>query len=234
MPDIHLHQEDLKASLPAFLTALAYGAALYGMDSFLGVTGRELKVLLQVEFLVIHSFPFLCVFAWMGGEGARTPRMGAKAGNPKHWKAAFWGMLALYLLVALSMGWMGPIYFLVATATTYPLFLGLGRTTPGTMEVPGTTPTVRPPLFRLSPKDQEDWWRLGSNWVTCFILYIVLISFFDLSNNVDHWRAEPRTYWAGLGYFVALGILELWGFHDRMVRILKRLQAMTQPPSIQP
>jgi hypothetical protein len=230
MPDIHLHKEDLKASLPAFLTAFAYGVVLFGLDWVPGITGEDLTLLLQVEFLVIHSFPFLAIFSWAGRPEGKDPALLKTMGNPKAWRAAFWGFLCMYVLVALSMGWKGPFYFFAATAATYPLFLGLRA---GSQEVPclpGLTTTVKMPILQFSPVDRESWARLGSAWLACFILYLAFTGFFDLSNNVDEWDAEWITYQAGFWYFLSLGVLEMMGVHGKLAKWAKVMYEKSQPP----
>jgi hypothetical protein len=230
MPDLRLHKDDLKASLPPLLTALAYGVVLLGEGTLFGYTGQELRLLLQVEFLVIHSFPFLCIFAWMGGEGTRHPLTKGAGGKPIHWRMAFWGMLALYVLMALSMGGMGLVYFLVATAATYPVFLGFGRAVQTPRDLPRMTVPPVGPWPSLGPRDKEEWLRLGSSWIACFILYLSFLGFFDLPNNVDDWRAEPSTYKAGLAYFLSLALMELFGVHAKMARWVKVTAEKAKPP----
>lgn len=55
---------------------------------------------MQVEFLVIHSFPFVVL------AGSRSPRVAA-------------GLYACYVLVAFSLGLAGGVSFLALTASTY-------------------------------------------------------------------------------------------------------------------
>jgi hypothetical protein len=226
MPDVHLHKEDLKTSLPAFLTAAAYGLCLFFPFSQ-GLLGHDLKVLLQIEFLVIHSFVFLALFAWMAGEGSRHRALAGKGGDPAAWRWAFWGMLSLYVLASLSVSWKGPLYFLAATAATYPVFLGIGS---GAARSEGFHGTLRErSRLRLAPAGLGDWLRLGSIWLFSIVTYLSLIGLFDLSNSVDQWRAEPATYQAGLAYFLGLGLLEAFGAHGKIAEKALDMFKRTRP-----
>jgi hypothetical protein len=107
-----------KRLLPAVTTlliALAYLLAL--QDVWLpGVTGEWLSLLVKVEFLVIHSFPFLALIT--------LPRLKWRRWRIFQWFLfVTWMCLYMGFAVADESGLAGIAAFLVATAGTYLGFL---------------------------------------------------------------------------------------------------------------
>jgi hypothetical protein len=102
-------------------------AALFGLDQFAGVTmrfmpDRWLRSIVALQFIVIHSFPFLMAIAMV-----RHPATGCR------WCRGilFWGLSAFYLAGSFQLGgFPGLLSFVGLTFTTYVGFL-LRRTQPG-------------------------------------------------------------------------------------------------------
>jgi hypothetical protein len=180
-------RENFWAGLPPLVTALTYTLVL--TLGPLGFLGEDFRVLLQVEFLVIHSFPFLGGFIFLRKVLETKNKKEGKDSNPVFLNFFFWGLLVLYVGVSFTLGWRGPIYFFAATLATY-----LG--------------------FWLKRFDPLAMYHLAGRWVACFFFYFVFISVFDLSNSVSLWRVEAKTFRMGLFYFLVLGLLECFGFYD--------------------
>lgn len=94
------------------LTAATYGSALGTGRPWFGFTREWLTVMMQIEFLVIHSFAFLMLIAWFQ---PKTRRL-----RVARW-AVFLAFSALYLYAALTSagGWASVGTFLGLTAVTY-------------------------------------------------------------------------------------------------------------------
>jgi hypothetical protein len=99
------------AALPNLALAGIYALTLFRGVTVFGLTAHWLTVLMGIEFLVIHSFPFMMFIA-----AAKPPEPAGKRCQ----KALFWGLLSLYLLGALKMGGVaGLVSFVSLTITTY-------------------------------------------------------------------------------------------------------------------
>ncbi len=105
----------LLPALTTLLIALAYLLALRGLW-LPGVSGDWLSLLVKVEFLVIHSFPFLALIT--------LPRLKWRRWRIFQWFLfVTWMCLYLAFAVADESGLAGIAAFLVATAGTYLGFL---------------------------------------------------------------------------------------------------------------
>jgi hypothetical protein len=105
----------LLPALTTLLIALAYLLALQGVR-LPGVSGEWLSLLVKVEFLVIHSFPFLALIT--------LPRLKWRRWRIFQWFLFItWMCLYLAFAVADESGLAGTTAFLVATAGTYLGFL---------------------------------------------------------------------------------------------------------------
>jgi hypothetical protein len=76
----------------------------------MGFTPEQLAKLMQIELLVIHSFPFMAIVA-MG-----KPKK--KSGKIIQW-CVFWGLLSVYIYLAFKMGFASVLVFLGLTLATY-------------------------------------------------------------------------------------------------------------------
>jgi len=230
MPDIHLRKDHLLACWPALLTALAYALLLSPHHPFPGMGGRELTTLFQVEFLVLHSFLFLAITGGIGWGGwASFPDKSGKTFPMKYVRRFFWGLLAVYLLASFSMGWAGPLYFLGATSATYPVFLGFTSRRSFFRGAPPSVLTTVSGTAAPDPfPDLSAWVQLGARWFLGFVLYMICVSFAGLSQNVDDWRPDAHTYWAGALYFAGLGSVELSGLYDRLAPLEKMVQGIAK------
>lgn len=106
-----LQVRNIASALPNLLFALMYALNIYGRVTVLGLTPRMLKLMMELEFLVIHSFPFLVLFAILPGNTEK---------QRKFLRWGFWGLLCLYLIMAGDIGgiW-GVIVFAGLTFSTY-------------------------------------------------------------------------------------------------------------------
>jgi hypothetical protein len=105
----------LLPALTTLLIALAYLLTLWGI-ALPGVSGEWLSLLVKVEFLVIHSFPFLALIT--------LPRLKWRRWRIFQWFLfVTWMCLYLAFAVADESGLAGIAAFLVATAGTYLGFL---------------------------------------------------------------------------------------------------------------
>lgn len=106
-----LQGRNIAAALPNLLFALIYALNIYGKVTVLGLTSRMLKLMMELEFLVIHSFPFLVLFAILPGNTEK---------QRKFFRWGFWALLCLYVLAAGDIGgiW-GIIVFAGLTFSTY-------------------------------------------------------------------------------------------------------------------
>lgn len=102
---------NIVAALPGLLFALLYFLGAYKKLTFFGMTPVMLKRMMAIEFLVIHSFPFLVFFAIF-------PVIAEKQRRNFQW--IFWGMLCFYLIMAFSLGrFWGVVVFAGLTFSTY-------------------------------------------------------------------------------------------------------------------
>lgn len=101
------------AGLPELFVGLQFLVLAGGGKPLFGAGARELTLLMQVEFLVLHSMAFLgWVALWRPADGkARQTRA-----------VVFWVLFALYCAAALSQGWR---YFLLFFGLTFVTYLGL-------------------------------------------------------------------------------------------------------------
>jgi hypothetical protein len=112
----------LKAALPNLVLAGIYGLARFMNIFFPGISPSWLGKMMGIEFLVIHSFPFMMLF----GTGKNKLPLTAS-------KVVFWFLFVVYFLFALKMaGPAGVLAFGTLTVTTYLGFL-LRRTSPDAM-----------------------------------------------------------------------------------------------------
>lgn len=158
---------------------------------------KDLCALLQIEFLVLHSFPFLGVCALMKWAGKPKESTNGVSEKFSFWGFCFWGLLIVYISASFTLGWRGPIFFLVATLATYTGFW----------------------LKRLEPFAVL---HLGLRWFFSLMIYMISISTFKLSTNVDNWGVEGSTFKAGLMYFLCLGFLEYSGVYDIIELFLRK------------
>lgn len=99
------------AALPCFLLGLAYCWPFSRFPKAFGLSYGDLAHMVQMEFLVIHSFPFLAIVGLMQPV---TPTV-------RWWRRIMVGFLIiLYIGLAKSMyGWLGIFLFAGLTITTY-------------------------------------------------------------------------------------------------------------------
>lgn len=92
-------------------------AALYALAAFRGTTlpfldRHSLGSLMGIQFLVIHSFPFMMFFALFAQQ--------AQGRGRSCWNGVFWGMFFIYFLFAADMGGLpGVVGFASLTVATY-------------------------------------------------------------------------------------------------------------------
>ena len=104
--------QDLLPVAFLLLTAAAYGSALWSVKPWFGFTREWLTIMMQIEFLVIHSFAFIMVIAFL-----KPQALG--------WRILRWTLFgafsALYLFAAWESegGWASAGTFLGLTAVTY-------------------------------------------------------------------------------------------------------------------
>lgn len=104
-------RKNIVAALPNLLFALLYAVNIYKELTVLGLTSRMLKLMMELEFLVIHSFPFLALCAILPGDTEK---------QRKFLRWGFWGLLCLYLFAAGDMGgFCGVVLFAGLTFSTY-------------------------------------------------------------------------------------------------------------------
>jgi hypothetical protein len=112
---------NIQAALPNLLLAGLYAFAAFGRITLPFMDRRWLGALMGIEFLVIHSFPFMMLI------GSVRPR---DDGARKCRSAAFWGLFAVYFLFAAQLaGAAGVLAFAGLTVATYLGYL-LRRTSP--------------------------------------------------------------------------------------------------------
>ncbi|MCK6459948.1 MAG: hypothetical protein L6Q95_08650, partial [Planctomycetes bacterium] len=105
----------IASALPAFAAAALSGAALLGLP-FPGTTRGALCHVVAVEFLVIHSFPFLSMIT--------LPRV-----RTRRWRAYQWFLFATWSCLYLGFagegrhGWSGILDFASGAIATYLGFL---------------------------------------------------------------------------------------------------------------
>ena len=94
------------------VTAASYGSALWTARPWFGFTRDWLTVMMQIEFLVIHSFAFLMLIAWFKPKPVPLKIV--------RW-VGFLAFSALYIYAALESegGWASVATFLGLTAVTY-------------------------------------------------------------------------------------------------------------------
>jgi hypothetical protein len=99
------------SALPGLLLGLAYGWPQSGLPGLFGLSRNDLTHMVQLEFLVIHSFPFLAII------GLLRP-----ANSYVRWyrRIMFGGLVCFYIILARSMhGWPGVFMFAGLTMATY-------------------------------------------------------------------------------------------------------------------
>jgi len=102
-------------SLPNFLMALAFMFPSSSLTKFLALSRTQLGDLMEIEFIVIHSFPFIVMFYFWKPE-KKWHRVGRVI--------AFWGLLGLYIMMtSQTYGFWGLAVFCGLTMTTYIGFL---------------------------------------------------------------------------------------------------------------
>lgn len=173
----------LAGALPDLFLALQFLMVMVRGQPFLGADVRGLTGLMRVEFLVIHSTAFLGALAlWktqtVGQARART--------------VGFWGLFALYILLALKGGLLQLAAFLFLTVSTY-LGLFLNWRSPSVVV------------------------QLGVRWVVGFLIFIVVVGVLGTPKDVDRWVGNGQVMLAGLVYFAAIGLVELSGFYLRFI-----------------
>ncbi len=105
-------------------------------------------------------------------------------------KIAFWTMLSFYVLFALKEGGLpGAIAFAGLTVSTYLGYL-LRRTSPDAVA------------------------ELVARWVMSFFAFIGAMAATGMPGDIDRWTGSVKTPFAGMLYFTALGLLELYGFYQ--------------------
>jgi hypothetical protein len=106
---------NIAAAVCSLLLAAGYASLKYEHRPLLGMGWHGMGQLMQIEFLVIHSFPFITVVALLRPS---TPK------GKMFRRIAFWGLLILYISGAYSMGgWWGILTFAGLTLATYLGFL---------------------------------------------------------------------------------------------------------------
>src|SRR3989339_472188 len=106
-----LFWKNFTSALPMFLLAAAYMVPYSRLVDILELGHGRLGRLMEIEFLVIHSFPFL---AFIGLAHPETKRLQIIR------IIGFWGLLAIYIVFAFSMdGWSGIFTFAGLTLITY-------------------------------------------------------------------------------------------------------------------
>lgn len=113
---------DLNSALPNLVLG-----SCYALTAFRGITlpfmdRHWLGTMMGIEFLVIHSFPFMMLI----GSAHPPTEQGEKCRQ-----VAFWGLLGLYVIMAAKMGGLPAIItFASLTVATYLGYM-LRRTAPG-------------------------------------------------------------------------------------------------------
>jgi hypothetical protein len=110
-----IYWKNILSAFPCFLMFLLYAGWAGWLNRLTGMEREELSLVMGIEFIVIHSFPFIFLIAL------------AKPAAIK-WKIArwigFWGMLAFYIWMAYyQYKFWGLISFLGVTLVTYIGFL---------------------------------------------------------------------------------------------------------------
>jgi hypothetical protein len=171
------------AALPELLVAAQFLMVARTRQPFLGAEPQWLTAAMQAEFLVIHSMAFLGLLAlW-------------KPADPKGQKTravAFWGLFALYTIMALSAGF---AQFLLFVGLTFVTYLGLF-------------------LNWNSPSAKL---QLGARWAVGFVLFLVALHIFGAPSNVGDWGGRASVLRAGALYFFALAAVELSGLYLRVI-----------------
>ena len=106
-----LFWKNFVSALPLFLLAAAYMVPYSRLVTLLELGHGRLGRLMEIEFLVIHSFPFLVIIGLLRPETKKL-RIIRTLG--------FWGLLAIYIIFAFTMdGWAGIFTFTGLTLVTY-------------------------------------------------------------------------------------------------------------------
>jgi len=105
-----LHWRNLPAASGNLFLSFLFYSASHG-DYLLGTSFRHLGLVMQIEFLAIHSFPFL-VFIAIAKPDSLKKRMGQLF--------LFFGLLAIYFMFAWIGGkWIGIFMFIGLSVITY-------------------------------------------------------------------------------------------------------------------
>jgi hypothetical protein len=138
---------------------------------------------MQAEFLVIHSMAFLGLLALWKPKDAKQAQTRA---------VAFWGLFALYLLLAWKAG---PHQLATFAGLTFVTYLG---------------------LF-LNWRSESALVQLGARWFVGFVLFIAALQIFGAPKNASQWAGRASVVHAGALYFLALALVELSGFYLRFL-----------------
>lgn len=102
------------SSIPNLFISLCYMLTVFYGITIIGMIRGQLAMLMQIEFLVIHSFPFMAIVV--------TAKPKKRKGKIVQW-CFFWGLLIMYLYLAFKTGFAGVLIFLGLTLATYLGFL---------------------------------------------------------------------------------------------------------------
>lgn len=106
---------DLAAALPNLVLAILYGLTLHRIISLPFLTPRWLGTMMGIEFIVIHSFPFLILFGSLPVPNRKARLV---------FRTIFWALFALYFFIAFKFsGFAGMLAFASLTVATYCGFL---------------------------------------------------------------------------------------------------------------
>lgn len=101
------------AALPELIVGLEFLVLAATRKPLFGADAKALTLLMQVEFLVIHSMAFLGLVALWRPQDEKARKTRA---------IVFWGLFGLYSLASLNQGWR---FFAVFFGLTFVTYLGL-------------------------------------------------------------------------------------------------------------
>lgn len=143
----------------------------------------DLFLALQFLMVTVRGQPFLGALAlWK----TQTP------GQARTRAVCFWGLFALYVLLAMKGGLMQLAAFLFLTVSTY-LGLFLNWRSPSALV------------------------QLGVRWVVGFAIFILVVGVLRTPKDVDRWAGNADVMLAGVVFFALAGLVELSGFHLRFI-----------------
>ena len=172
-----LSVKSIVAGLPLFLLSLTAFVVVVTGQSYLGISRLWLAQMLKIEFLVIHSFPFITLIA-LAKPQTRNKKIIQWVG--------FSGLMCLYIGGVCAVGgWQGLVLFVSLTISTYLGFMLqlYERNTKVILCVRWAVNTTVflacAMIFRL-PSTVNDW-HLASTAPSCGLVYFVIITLVEFS-----------------------------------------------------